>query len=92
MSGMASKKITVTVGEPQVGAIRAMVRRGEVPSVSAFVPHAIDVALADVAGWGAELTRMLAKTGGPLTKTERTWADEALSVSKRRPRRRANAA
>jgi hypothetical protein len=69
-----------------------MVRRGDVASVSAFVQHAIDVALADVAGWGAELTGMLSKTGGTITQTERSWADDVLGMTKRRARRRAKAA
>jgi hypothetical protein len=42
--------------------------------------HAVSVALDDVAGWGAMLAEALSETGGPLTQSERAWADEALGL------------
>ncbi len=76
--GMASVKITVTVPQDALQAIREMVAAGQAPSVSAFVQHAIVVALEDVAGWREMLAEALEKTGGPPTETERAWAEKVL--------------
>ena len=84
VSGMATKKITVTLDEGQVDRIRALVVSGTTSSVSGFVQHAVGVALDDVAGWGALLAEALRETGGPLSDEERTWSDEILGVKKRR--------
>jgi Arc/MetJ-type ribon-helix-helix transcriptional regulator len=84
--GMASKKVTVTLDEVQIEAIRTMVTSGRASSISGFVQHAVGVALDDVAGWGAMLGEALRATGGPLSDDERMWADAALGVSKRRRR------
>ena len=48
-------------------------------SISAFVKHAVGVALFDAAGWREMLEDALRQTGGPLTKKERAWADALLS-------------
>lgn len=77
--GMATKKVTVTLEEDQVAAIRTLVRSGSATSVSGFVQDAVATVLDDVAGWGALLAQALRDTGGPLTDAERTWADEILS-------------
>lgn len=80
MLGMAStRKITVTVPEEQVEAIRRLVDDGAANSVSGFVQHAIGIALDDVTGWGAMLDAALDATGGPLTDDEREWADSVLN-------------
>ena len=84
VSGMASRKITITVDEDQVEQIRNLVNAGRAASVSGFVQHAVGVALDDVAGWGAMLAQALAETGGRMTADERAWADAALGVPKRR--------
>lgn len=81
--GMATKKVTITVEETQLAAMRELVTVGQASSVSGFVQHAIAVALDDVAGWGAELADALEKTGGPLTPEEIAWADDALGVARR---------
>lgn len=65
--------------------IRALVSTGEAASVSAFVKHAVRVALFDAAGWQDMLQEALKETGGPLTRKERAWADALLS---RQPRKR----
>jgi Arc/MetJ-type ribon-helix-helix transcriptional regulator len=75
---MATTKITITLEDEQVAAIRALVESGKADSVSAFVKHAVSVSLADVAGWGAMLALALKETGGPLTAKERAWADSML--------------
>ncbi len=86
VTGMASRKLTITLGEEQVLQIRNLVSAGRAASVSGFVQHAVGVALDDVAGWGAMLARALDDTGGPMSAEERAWADTALGVPKRRRR------
>ena len=86
VTGMASRKLTITLGEEQVLQIRDLVSAGRAASVSGFVQHAVGVALDDVAGWGAMLARALDDTGGPMSAEERAWADAALGVPKRRRR------
>jgi len=48
---MATTKITITLQDDQVDEIRALVTAGGAASVSAFVQHAVRVALFDAAGW-----------------------------------------
>lgn len=78
VNGIATAKVTVTIPEEQLDAIRALVDAGQATSVSGLVQHAIGVSLDDVAGWRQMLDEALAETGGPLTDEERRWADEAL--------------
>ncbi len=81
--GMATRKVTVTLEDAQLDAIRKLVDAGSASSVSGFVQHAVSVALDDVAGWGALLAEALQATGGPLTDEERAWADELLGTRRR---------
>jgi Arc/MetJ-type ribon-helix-helix transcriptional regulator len=85
---MATTKVTVTLDEEQLAAIRQLVSSGKVDNVSQFVKHAVTVSLADVVGWGAMLRQALEQTGGPLTRKERTWADSVLRPQHRRGRDR----
>lgn len=85
--GMATRKVTVTLEDVQLDAIRRLVDAGSAPSVSGFVQHAVSVALDDVAGWGALLAEALRETGGPLTDEEREWADDVLGTRPGRGRR-----
>jgi Arc/MetJ-type ribon-helix-helix transcriptional regulator len=78
--GMATTKITITLANDQLEEIRALVAAGAATSVSAFVKHAVGVALFDAAGWREMLEDALQQTGGPLTKKERAWADALLSL------------
>ena len=80
--GMATIKITVTLQEDQVQEIHALVAARRSTSVSAFVQHAVGVALFDEAGWKQMLEDALQQTGGPLTKKERAQADTILSPKK----------
>ena len=80
---MATRKVTITLGEAQLARIQALVRAGSAASVSGFVQHAVTVALDDVAGWGAMLAEALRETGGPLSDEERAWADSVLGVTTR---------
>ena len=77
--GMATSKITITLHDEQLREIRALVAAGQASSVSAFVQHAVGVALSDAAGWQELLADALRQTGGSLTKKERAWADGLLS-------------
>jgi len=81
--GMATTKITVTLPDDQLKEIHALVAAGGAANVSAFVKHAVGVALFDAAGWREMLKDALAQTGGPLTKKERAWADALLSPQRR---------
>jgi Arc/MetJ-type ribon-helix-helix transcriptional regulator len=85
---MATKKVTITLEEAQLDAIRKLVASGTSRNVSAFVQHAVSTALNDVAGWGVALGQALEATGGPLTKREREWADGILKASSGTKRRR----
>jgi Arc/MetJ-type ribon-helix-helix transcriptional regulator len=76
---MATRKITVTLQDRQVDEIRALIAAGAAASVSAFVKHAVGIALFDAAGWKETLQDALRQTGGPLTRKERAWADAILS-------------
>lgn len=86
---MATKKVTITLDNAQLTAIRALIATGKSETVSGFIQHAVNVALADVAGWGAMLSLALEQTGGPLTGKERAWADRILHGAKRRKRKAA---
>jgi Arc/MetJ-type ribon-helix-helix transcriptional regulator len=91
--GMATTKITITLQTDQVEAIRALVAAGRSANVSAFVQHAVRVALFDAEGWREMLENALQQTGGPLTKKERDWADALLSPERqKRGARRGKAA
>jgi len=80
VTGMATRKVTITLDEAQLGQIRSLVQAGTAASVSGFVQHAVAVALDDVAGWGAMLAEALRATGGELSDSERAWADEVLGT------------
>jgi Arc/MetJ-type ribon-helix-helix transcriptional regulator len=82
--GMATVKITVTLPKEQVEEIGALVAARQAANISAFVKHAIAVALSDAAGWREMLDDALQQTGGPLTDEERAWADANLTSAANR--------
>jgi Arc/MetJ-type ribon-helix-helix transcriptional regulator len=82
--GMATSKITITLPVDQVEEIRALVAARQAATVSAFVKHAVEVALHDAGGWREMLQDALRQTGGPLTQKERAWADARLSPRKQK--------
>jgi Arc/MetJ-type ribon-helix-helix transcriptional regulator len=88
---MATTKVTITLDDEQLEAVRKLVLAGKARNVSSFVKHAVAVSLSDVAGWGALLAQALDETGGPLTRKERAWADSVLRAQPR-PRRKRRAA
>jgi Arc/MetJ-type ribon-helix-helix transcriptional regulator len=81
--GMATTKLTVTLPDDQIAEIRSLVAAGQTPNISAFVKHAVGIALADAAGWAEMLDLALEQTGGPLTAKEREWADAILDAPPR---------
>jgi Arc/MetJ-type ribon-helix-helix transcriptional regulator len=83
VTGMATKKVTVTLDAAQVDQIRSLVEAGTASSVSGFVQHAVAVALDDVTGWGAMLAEALKRTGGAMSDEERAWADDGLRTGTR---------
>jgi len=85
---MATTKVTITIDDEQLAAIRELVASGKAENVSQFVKHAVGVSLSDVAGWGAVLRSALEQTGGPLTRKERMWADSLLRGKRGRGRDR----
>ncbi|MBI4263059.1 MAG: hypothetical protein HY657_01665 [Acidobacteria bacterium] len=84
---MATTKVTITLDDHQLDDIRELVAAGKAPTVSAFVKHAVGIALHDAAGWRDMLQTALAETGGPLTEKERRWADTVLAAPRRRRRK-----
>lgn len=86
--GMATTKVTVTLEDEQLAAVRKLVATGKARNVSSFVQHAVSVSLSDVTGWGAMLGLALEETGGPLTRKERAWADAIIRHRPRQKRRR----
>ena len=76
---MATRKITITLDDDQIAEVRYLVAAGQARNISAFVQHAVQVALSDAAGWRAMLEEALQQTGGALTSKERAWADTLLS-------------
>ncbi|HYZ84185.1 MAG TPA: hypothetical protein VE621_07265 [Bryobacteraceae bacterium] len=85
---MARTKITIRLDNEQLEEVRSLVAAGCTASVSAFVDHAVGVALHDPAGWKEMLDHALQETGGPLTRKERAWADLILSSAGRNKRSR----
>lgn len=84
VNGMATTKVTVTLEDKQLEEVRALVASGKAANISAFVKHAVAVALHDAAGWKEMLEDTLHQTGGPLTSAERAWADAILSPPRRK--------
>jgi Arc/MetJ-type ribon-helix-helix transcriptional regulator len=89
---MATTKVTITLSDDDLQEVRELVAGGRAPSVSAFVQHAVRVALHDAAGWKEMLEGALQQTGGLLTKKERARADTLLGRGPRRGARRRKAA
>jgi len=77
--GMATTKLTITLQDTQLEEVRSLVAAKQAASISAFVQHAVNIALHDAAGWQEILEDSLRQTGGPLTRQERSWADAILS-------------
>jgi hypothetical protein len=82
------KKLAVSLPSRAAESAQRAVRRGDAPSVSAYIARALEekAKLYDLA---ALLDEMLAESGGPLTAAERRAADRALGIPAKRSSRRA---
>jgi len=85
---MATTKITITLPDDQLEEVRALVAAGGAANISAFVKHAVDVALQDAAGWREMLELSLEQTGGPMTNKERAWVDALFAPGKNKGSRK----
>lgn len=81
---MATEKITITLDQDQVREVRELVAAGRAANVSAFIKHAVKVALYDAAGWREMLKEGLRQTGGPPTKGEQAWLNSILGPPRRK--------
>ncbi len=86
MVGMTAQKIAITVPEKTLASARRAVKAGKAESLSAYVSRAIEqkTMLDDL---DALLEELLKETGGPLTSSERHWADSILSGQPRSRRK-----
>jgi Arc/MetJ-type ribon-helix-helix transcriptional regulator len=78
-----TEKIAVSLPKRIAERTRLAVRRGDAPSVSAYVAAALEEKTKhdDLA---TLLAQMLAESGGPLTASERRAADRALGLGRRK--------
>ena len=83
--GMATIKLTVTLPEEQLAEVPGLVEAGQAANVSAFVQHAVRIALNDVAGWREMLDEALQQTGGLLTNRS---VSGLIRYSERKPPKR----
>lgn len=78
--GMATKKVTVTLGVDEVDEIKRRVTEGSASSVSGFVQDAVERALDADAAWAQWLDEALERSGGALTEEEQVRADQVLGI------------
>lgn len=80
---MTVTKIAISLPAPAVKRVRAAVKAGRAPSVSAYIAAALEerARLDDLAGL---LDEMLAEAGGPLTAAEKAAAERALRPTRRK--------
>jgi antitoxin ParD1/3/4 len=89
--GMTSAKVAISLPKEVLARARAAVRRGDAPTLSAYVSQAIEEKTSDD-DLMKMLEEMLDETGGPPTPEEIRWADGVLGIapkSKRKSKRKA---
>ncbi len=79
VNSMATRKITITVEEPDLERIREMVKAGTVKSVSGFVQQAVTRCLDADRLLNDYLAAVIAQ-GGPLTESESGWLDDLFPI------------
>lgn len=82
-TGMATKKVTITLDENELTRIRELVAEGMARSVSAFVQNAVTSNLDDATIWKKMLADSLEKTGGPPTDEETAWLDQLFGGTRK---------
>lgn len=80
IAGMTSAKIAISLPKAVLASARAAVKRGEAPSLSAYVSRLIEEKTSE-ADLMKMLEEMLEETGGPLTPAEIAWADGVLGIA-----------
>jgi hypothetical protein len=83
IAGMTSAKVAISLPKAVLARARAAVRRGDAPSLSAYVCKALEEMTGDD-DVIRMLDEMLEKTGGPPTPEEIRWADGVIGISKKR--------
>lgn len=86
--GMATAKITITLPDRQIEAIRKRVAAKDATSISGFIQQAVRKSLDNAAEFRAMVDEALHETGGPLKPKEHTWAKNMLAPRKRRSKPR----
>jgi Arc/MetJ-type ribon-helix-helix transcriptional regulator len=81
-----TEKIAISLPKDLASRARKAVRRGDAPSMSAYVSRALEQQ-SKLDDLNALLDEMLAETGGPLTKAELRAADRDLGVGTAQRRR-----
>jgi Arc/MetJ-type ribon-helix-helix transcriptional regulator len=84
--GMTSAKVAISLPKEVLARARAAVRRGDAPSLSAYVSQAL-AEKTNEDDIMQMLNEMLEETGGPLTPEEIRWADGVLGITKKRHRK-----
>jgi len=84
---MTSAKVAISLPKEVLARARAAVRRGDAPSLSAYVSQAIEEKTSDD-DLMKMLEEMLEETGGPPTPEEIRWADGVLGIAPKAKRAR----
>jgi hypothetical protein len=87
IGGMTSAKVAISLPKEVLARARAAVRRGDAPSLSAYVSKAIEDKTNDD-DLMKMLEEMLEETGGPPTPEEIRWADGVLGITPKNKRKR----
>lgn len=87
IAGMTSAKVAISLPKEVLARARAAVRRGDAPSLSAYVSQAIEEKTSDD-DLMQMLEEMLEETGGPPTPEEIRWADGVLGIGPKAKRER----
>jgi hypothetical protein len=87
ISGMTSAKVAISLPKAVLASARAAVKRGEAPSLSAYVSRLIEEKTSE-GDLMKMLEEMLEETGGPLTPEEIAWADGVLGITPKAQRKR----
>ncbi len=80
IGGMTSAKVAISLPKAVLARARAAVKRGDAPSLSAYVSRIIEEKTSED-DLMAMLEQMLEETGGPLTPEEVAWADGVLGIT-----------
>jgi Arc/MetJ-type ribon-helix-helix transcriptional regulator len=82
-----AEKIAISLPKSIAERARRAVRQGRAASVSAYVAVALEER-AKLDELSTLLDEMLAESGGPLTKAEKSAADRELGISAKKPRKK----